>query len=167
MPRYSNVKAHQLFKDNFTCSWSLVSILMGLTFALKQGIKVIRILELQWYPLPLCSWSEPPGCAPGKEVSCTACETIRNIVFMLGNAEIITLLSRGLTKDNLDHCDGCHLKATFHLMLSICSQRATGKIQRNNYHHGSCGPFLTSKTMSVFLIFMQGTHRNVKNRSVP
>ena len=27
-------------------------LLMGLTFALKQGVKVIRILELQWYPLP-------------------------------------------------------------------------------------------------------------------
>ena len=24
----------------------------GLTFALKQGIKVIRFLELQWHPLP-------------------------------------------------------------------------------------------------------------------
>ena len=45
-------------------------------------------------------------------------------------------------------------------------QRATGKIQRNNYHHGSCGPSLTGKTMSVFLIFTQGTHRNVKNRWV-
>ena len=32
--------------------WSLVGILMGLTFALKQGIKVIRILELQRHPLP-------------------------------------------------------------------------------------------------------------------
>ena len=43
-------------------------------------------------------------------------------------------------------------------------QRATGKIQRNDYHHGSFGPSLTGKTMSVFLIFTQGTHRNVKNR---
>ena len=43
-------------------------------------------------------------------------------------------------------------------------QRATGKIQRNNYHHGSCEPTLTGETMSVFLIFTQGTHRNVKNR---
>ena len=41
-------------------------------------------------------------------------------------------------------------------------QRATGKIQRNNYHHESCGPSLTGKTMSVFLIFTQGTHRNAK-----
>ena len=32
-------------------------------------------------------------------------------------------------------------------------QRATGKIQRNNYHHGSYGPFLTGKTSSVSLIF--------------
>ena len=56
------------------------------------------------------------------------------------------------------------LKATFHLTISMCGQRATGKIQRDNYHHGSCGPSLTGKTMSVFLIFTQGTHQNVKNR---
>ena len=43
-------------------------------------------------------------------------------------------------------------------------QRATGKIQWNNYHHGSCGTSLTGETMSVFLNFTQGTHRNVKNR---
>ena len=42
-------------------------------------------------------------------------------------------------------------------------QRATGKIQGNNYHQGRCGPSLTGKTMSVFLIFTQGTHQNVKN----
>ena len=41
-------------------------------------------------------------------------------------------------------------------------KRATGKIQRNNYRHGSCGPSLTGKTMSVLLIFTQGTHWNVK-----
>ena len=41
-------------------------------------------------------------------------------------------------------------------------QRATGKIQRNNYHHGRCGPSLTGKAVSVFLIFTQGTHRNVR-----
>ena len=56
------------------------------------------------------------------------------------------------------------LRATFHLTISMLGQRATGKIQRNNYHHESCGPSLTGKTMSVFLIFTQGTHRNVKNR---
>ena len=55
-------------------------------------------------------------------------------------------------------------KATFHLTISMRAQRATGKIQRNNYHHWDCGPSLTSKTMSVFLIFTQGTHRNAKNR---
>ena len=55
-------------------------------------------------------------------------------------------------------------KATFHLTISIRGQRATGKIQKNNYHHGSCGASLTSKTLSVSLIFTQGTHRNVKNR---
>ena len=56
------------------------------------------------------------------------------------------------------------LKATFHLTISMREQSATGKIQRNNYHHGSCGPSLTGTTMLVFLIFTQGTHRNVKNR---
>ena len=57
-----------------------------------------------------------------------------------------------------------HLKANFHLTISMRGQRATDKIQRNNYHHGSCVPSLTGKTLSVFLIFTQGTHRNVKNR---
>ena len=56
------------------------------------------------------------------------------------------------------------LKATFHLMISMRGQRAIGKILRNNYHHGSCGPSLTGKTSSVSLIFTQGTHRNVENR---
>ena len=54
------------------------------------------------------------------------------------------------------------LKATFHLTISMRGQCATGKIQRNNYHHGSCGSSSTGKTMSVFFIFRQGTHRNVK-----
>ena len=52
MPRYSNVKGHRLFKDKFTYSRSLVGILMGLTFALKQDIKIIRILKLLRYPPP-------------------------------------------------------------------------------------------------------------------
>ena len=56
------------------------------------------------------------------------------------------------------------IRATFHLTISMRGQRATGKIQGNNYHHGSCGPPLTGKTTSLFLIFTQGTHRNVKNR---
>ena len=62
--------------------------------------------------------------------------------------------------------DDIELKATFHLMISIHGQRAMGKIQSNNYHHGSCRPSLLGKTMSVFLIFMQATHWNVKNRWV-
>ena len=57
------------------------------------------------------------------------------------------------------------LKATFHVTISMRGQRARGKIQRNNYHHGSCVPSLTGKTMTVFLIFTQGTHRNLKKRS--
>ena len=56
------------------------------------------------------------------------------------------------------------VKATFHLTISVRGQRVTGKIQRNNYDHGNCGLSLTGKTKSVFLIFTQGTHRNVKNR---
>ena len=55
-------------------------------------------------------------------------------------------------------------KATFHLTISMRGQRGTGKIQRNNYHHGSCGPSLMGKTSSVSLIFRHGMHRNVKNR---
>ena len=38
-------------------------------------------------------------------------ETMRNIVFIPGKAEITALPSKGLTKDNFDHCDGCHLRA--------------------------------------------------------
>ena len=55
----------------------------------------------------------------------------------------------------------CSLEATFHLTTSIRGQRATGKIQRNSK---SCGSSLTGKTSLVPLIFMHGTHRNVKNR---
>ena len=57
-------------------------------------------------------------------------------------------------------------KATFHLTISVREKHAMGKIQRNNYHHGSCRPSLTGKTSSVSLIFTHGTHRNVKNRWV-
>ena len=35
----------------------IAGILMGLTFALKQGINVIRILELQWH-LPTLMFME-------------------------------------------------------------------------------------------------------------
>ena len=45
-------------------------------------------------------------------------------------------------------------------------QRAMGKIRKNNYHQGSCGHSLTGKTMLVFLIFIQGMYRNVKNPQV-
>ena len=56
------------------------------------------------------------------------------------------------------------IKATFHLTISMRVLRATGKIQKNNYHHGSCEPSLTCETSSASLILTQGTHRNVKNR---
>ena len=61
---------------------------------------------------------------------------------------------------------GLPVKATFHLTISMRGERATGKIQKSNYHHRSCGPSLTCKTSSVSLIFTHGTHRNVKNRWV-
>ena len=35
-------------------------------------------------------------------------------------------------------------------------QRGTGKIQRNNYHHRSCGPSLTGKTLSVLKALIVG-----------
>ena len=60
-----------------------------------------------------------------------------------------------------ESCGRAAVRATFHSTISMRGQRVTGKIQRTNYHHGSCGSSLTSKTSSVFLIFTQGTHRNV------
>ena len=45
-----------------------------------------------------------------EKLSCTTRETIRDIVFIPGKAEISALPSKRLTKDNLDHCDGCHLR---------------------------------------------------------
>ena len=69
------------------------------------------------------------------------------------------------TKQRFDFSEAtAAFKATFHLTISMRGKRATGKIQRNNYRHGSSGLSLTGKTMSVFLIFTQGTHRNVKHR---
>ena len=64
------------------------------------------------------------------------------------------------------HKANTSVKATFYLTIFMRGERATGKIQRNNCHHGSCGTSLTSKPSSVSLIFTQGTHRNVKNRWV-
>ena len=56
------------------------------------------------------------------------------------------------------------VRAASHLTIFMRGQLETGKIQRNNYHHGSCGRSLTGKTSSVSLIFTHRTHRNVKNR---
>ena len=39
-------------------------------------------------------------------------------------------------------CGKSLIKATFHLTIYMRGQRATGKIQRNNYHHGSYEPSL-------------------------
>ena len=56
------------------------------------------------------------------------------------------------------------VRATSHLTIFMREMRAKGKIQRNDYHHGNCGPSLTGTTSSVSLIFTHQTHRNVKNR---
>ena len=64
----------------------------------------------------------------------------------------------------IEELDVNYKKATSHLTISMRVQRATSKIQRNNYHHGDCGLSLTGKTSSVSLIFMHLTYRNVKNR---
>ena len=87
---------------------------------------------------------------------------MKTLVGTLDNHKIVNQvrISKLLSAD----AEAGMFKATFHLTISMRGKRATGKIQRNNYRHGSFGPSLTSKTMSVFLIFTQGTHRNVKNR---
>ena len=51
------------------------------------------------------------------------------------------------------------LRATSHLAISMRGQRATSKIQMNNYHHWNYGPSLTVKTSSVSLILTHQTHR--------
>ena len=49
---------------------------------------------------------------------------------------------RALGKANYQYSDQLFpSKATSHLTISMRGQRATGKIQRNNYHHGSCAFF--------------------------
>ena len=45
---------------------------------------------------------------------------------------------------------GSHHKTASHLTISMHSQHGTGKIQRNNYHHGNCGPSLTGNTSLIF-----------------
>ena len=72
------------------------------------------------------------------------------LLICIKSALIMSLPARTINKTSL--------KATFHLTISIRGQRATGKIQKNNYHHGSYGPSLTGKTSSVSLIFAHGTH---------
>ena len=93
-------------------------------------------------------------------------ESVRLIVSRICQFYMEFLQGGCLLNAGLDYSGLNLVKATFHLTISMRGQRATGKIQRNNYHHRSCGSSLTGKTMSVFLIFTQGTHRNVKNRWV-
>ena len=59
------------------------------------------------------------------------------------------------------------VKATSHLTIDFHAwQRETGRIQRDDYHHGNWGPSLTGKTWPVSLIFTHRTHRDVKTRWV-
>ena len=67
---------------------------------------------------------------------------------IISDARRVTSLQSWLAKKS---CHGQTLiKATFYLTICVRGKRATGKIQRNNYRHGSCGPSSTGKTMSVF-----------------
>ena len=92
--------------------------------------------------------------------------------FILGRSLAVAVVasSKSWIVNSPFSCMGCvqrertSLKGYFSLNDFYAWQLATGKIHRNNYHHGSRGPSLTGKTMSLFLIFRQGTHRNVKNR---
>ena len=71
------------------------------------------------------------------KVSYTARETIRNIVFIPAKTEISALPSKGLTKENPDHCDGCHLRVspldgnrgrvTITVVFSITSRSTTAE----------------------------------------
>ena len=70
----------------------------------------------------------------------------------------IPFVSRPWEKPTISIADSFSLlKATSHLTISMREQRAMGRIQRNNYHHGSCGACLRGKTSSVPLIFTYGT----------
>ena len=65
------------------------------------------------------------------------------IILILKTSRLVTIsimddtARRGLTQFQEP------FKATFHLTISMRGQRATGKIQRNNYNHGNCGSSLT------------------------
>ena len=86
-----------------------------------------------------------------------------NLNIRCGNRNQLGVTCRNQTgPESRPKLDLFPVHTTYHLTISIRGQCATGKIQRNNYHHGSCRPSLTGKTVSAFLIFRQGTHRNVK-----
>ena len=55
------------------------------------------------------------------------------------------------------------VKATFHLLISMHGQCATGKYKGIISITGVAGSSLTGKTSSVSLIFTHRTRRNVKN----
>ena len=66
-------------------------------------------------------------------------ETIRNIVFIPGKAEISALPSKGLT-NSFDHCDGCHLRARPLTLLALgffgwCSTGGGGGVKNTPLHN--------------------------------
>ena len=60
-----------------------------------------------------------------------------SVLIMTLNQPVFILLAEEVNKNTVGPATS-KLKATFHLTISMRGQRATGKIQRNNYHHGSC-----------------------------
>ena len=44
------------------------------------------------------------------------------------------------------------IKANSHLMISMRGQCATAKMQRDNYHQGSCGPSLTGPKGNIIIL---------------
>ena len=61
-------------------------------------------------------------------------------------------------RTHVGHMPVSAFKATFYLTISMRGQRATGKLQRNNYNHGSCGPSVTGKTSSVIFTHRTNEH---------
>ena len=96
-----------------------------------------RILKLSTYRL---------------QIFLVTCDCLRSVQLCEGQGIRVKL------KKHLCACDPYDLYGDqaegYLLTISMCGQRATGKIQTNNYHHGSCGSSLMGKTMFVFLILI-------------
>ena len=90
-----------------------------------------------------------------EKVSCTARETIRNIVFVPGKAEISAFPSEGLTKDNSEQCDCCHLRVR---PLDGNRGRVTikGPLPSKGLHNDQRGiVFITVKLGELFSLYIR------------